>query len=249
MAKSPRPNDQVSERTAGAQGVELKVTVAEQMERAAADAFDLAPGRGERRRIFFFDTPGLTLFNGGLVLRARQVKGGEDDSTVKIRPVDPRSIGDRWTRLRGFKIEADGVGSRMIRSASLSVEQREGEIKAVEQQVRPIRKLFSDEQEALVADTSRTPVDFDALKVLGPIDALRWKVEHDGLPYPISAEEWTLPDGRDLLEVSIKVPTAQAAAASAAFDRFLKELHLQPKGGQQTKTRVALQFFVKLARV
>ena len=77
------------------------------------------------------------------------------------------------------------------------------------------------------------------------MDALRWKVQHDGLPYPITAEEWTLPDHRDLLEVSIKVPTAQAAAASAAFDSFLKGLHLQPQGGQETKTRIALEFFVK----
>jgi hypothetical protein len=239
----------MGERTAGAQAVELKVTVSERMEHAAADAFDLDPRRGERRRIFFFDTPALTLFNAGLVLRAREVKDGEDDSTVKIRPVDPRKIGDRWTRLPGFKIEADGVGTRMIRSASLSVEQRGGEIKAVEQQARPIRKLFSDEQEALFAAMSRVAVDFDALTVLGPIDARRWKVDHDGLPYPITAEEWTLPDGRDLLEVSIKVPTAQAAAASAAFDRFLRGLRLKPQGGQETKTRVALQFFVKLAGV
>ena len=92
-------------------------------------------------------------------------------------------------------------------------------------------------------------IEFESLMVLGPVDAFRWKVTHHGLPYPIPAEEWTLPDRRDLLEVSIKVPTAQAAAASAAFDSFLKELKLQPRGGQETKTRVALEFFVKLAAV
>jgi hypothetical protein len=129
------------------------------------------------------------------------------------------------------------------------VEQRDGEIKAVEQKVRPIKKLFSGDQESLLAEMSDMAIDFEALKVLGPVDALRWKVEHEALPYPITAEEWTLPNRRDLLEVSIKVPTAQAAAASAAFDSFLKGLRLKPQGGQETKTRIALEFFVKVAGV
>lgn len=249
MPGDPESNDGITLRTAGTQAVELKVTVSEQMERVAADAFELIPEKGERRRIFFFDTHVLTLFKGGLVLRAREVKGGRDDSTVKIRPVDPKKVGDKWSRLPGFKIEADGVGNRMIRSASLSVEQDGGEITAVEQKLRSIKKLFSDEQESFFAEMTPVPVDFDALNVLGPVDALRWKVEHGGLPYPITAEEWTLPDGRDLLELSIKVPTAQAAAASAAFDSFLKRLRLTPQGGQETKTRIALEFFVKLADV
>jgi hypothetical protein len=218
------------------------------MERAAAQAFELAPKKAERRRIFFFDTAALVLFKAGVVLRAREVKGAQDDSTVKIRPIDPKKLAERWNTLPGFKIEADGVGNRMIRSASLSIEQGRDEIKAVEQRLRSIKKLFSDEQESFLAELSRVPVDFGALQVLGPVDALRWKVEHDGLPYPITAEEWTLPDGQDLLEVSIKVPAAQAGAASAAFDAFLKGLRLKP-GDQETKTRIALEFFVKRVAV
>jgi len=242
-------NDHITEGTAGTQGVELKVTVSERKERAAARAFGLDPKEGERRRIFFFDTLDLALFNKGLVLRAREVKNGKDDSTVKIRPVDPQKITDSWRRLNGFKIEADGVGSKLIRSASLSVDQRDDEIKAVESGVRAIHKLFSSEQERLLAEMSRVHVNFETLRVLGPVRALRWTVEHEGLPYPITAEEWTLPDERDLLEVSIKVPTAQALSASAGFDSFLKGLQLAPQGGQETKTRIALEFFVRQSGV
>ena len=231
------------------QAIELKVTISEQREDAAADAFELDKDKGERRRIFFFDTSALALFRKGVVLRAREVKGGKDDSTVKIRPVDPDDVDDKWGRLSGFKIEADGVGNRLIRSASLSVEQKRDEIEEVEQKVRAIRKLFSDEQESFLARMSPVDVDFAALKVLGPVSARRWKVKHDGLPYEITAEEWTLPNERDLLEVSIKVPAAQAAAASAAFDSFLRGLELKPQGGQETKTRVALEFFTKAAGV
>jgi hypothetical protein len=245
MPAHQAPTDPMSEGTAGTQGVELKVTVSEQKEQAAAQAFGLDPNTGERRRIFFFDTSDLALFNKGLVLRAREVKGGKDDSTVKIRPVDPETIADRWRLLKGFKIEADGVGDKLIRSASLSVEQSDDEIKAVEHKARAIEKLFSSEQESLLAVKSPIPVNYASLRVLGPVHALRWSIQHEGLPYRITAEQWTLPDGRDLLEVSIKVPTAQAPAASAAFDSFLKTLHLKPQGGQETKTRIALQFFVK----
>ena len=232
--------------TANTQGVELKVTVSEQKEQAAADAFGLDPSAGERRRIFFFDSIDLALFQKGLVLRAREVKGGKDDSTVKLRPVDPKKLDVKWHRLKGFKIEADGVGDKLTPSASLSVEQGDGEIKAVEKRLRAIDKLFSPEQEELL--NLRVPVTFKTLLVLGPVDALRWNVKHEALPFPIIAEQWTLPDKHDLLELSIKVPTAQASVASVAFDTFLRGLHLKPQGGQEAKTRVALEFFVKRVR-
>ena len=167
MPTNHRRDDHITEGTAGTQGVELKVTISERKERAAARAFGLDPKEGERRRIFFFDTADLALFNRGLVLRAREVKNGKDDSTVKIRPVDRQKITDTWRRLNGFKIEADGVGSKLIRSASLSVDQRDDEIKAVESGVRAIEKLFSSEQELLLAEMSPVHVNFWALQVLG----------------------------------------------------------------------------------
>ena len=249
MATNPGRGMPAADGTAGTDAVELKVTVSETKERAAAHAFGLDPSRGERRHIYFFDNGRLGLFERGLVLRAREVKGGEDDTTVKVRPVDPGRISARWRGLKGFKLEADGVGDRMIRSASLSAQQRGDEIRMAARRLRPVKKLFSDEQEAFLGAMSPGRIDLDPLVVLGPVDALRWKVEHEGLPFVITAEEWTLPNGRDLLEVSIKVPTAQAPAASAAFDRFLKGLGLEPKGGQETKTRIALEFFVKQAGV
>ena len=40
------------------------------------------------RLIYFYDTPDLDLFNAGVVMRARLVKGDADNSTVKFRPVE-----------------------------------------------------------------------------------------------------------------------------------------------------------------
>jgi hypothetical protein len=59
--------------------------------RAALESQDL---EAEHREIFFFDTPQLNLFEAGLVLRARIVQDGADDSTVKLRPVVPSELSE-----------------------------------------------------------------------------------------------------------------------------------------------------------
>ena len=71
----------------------------------------------EVRIIYFYDTPELDLFNAGTALRARLVKGDDDDSTVKFRPVKVGKVTEQWKQLKGFKLEADCVGDRVIRSA------------------------------------------------------------------------------------------------------------------------------------
>jgi hypothetical protein len=248
MTKSPDDKRRIAAASAGVDDVEIKVTVSERKERAAEKAFKLDPEAGQQRSIFFFDTHELDLFGKGVVLRARKVKGDKDDSTVKIRPVDPSKIRGKWRGQDGFKIEADGVGESMIRSASLTVGQRRNEIDEVAQGKRSIGKLFSSDQETFLSEVSPASFDLTALAVLGPVEAFRWKFKNPGLPFEITAENWRLPDKRDLLEVSIKVPGAQAAAASAAFTAFLTALDLKPEGGQQTKTRVVLEFFAKRKR-
>ena len=54
--------------TAGSEAIEVKVTVVDRHETAALRKFGLAREKGERRRIFFYDTPKLTLFKGGDVV-------------------------------------------------------------------------------------------------------------------------------------------------------------------------------------
>jgi hypothetical protein len=178
------------------------------------------------------------------VLRARETEGEGSDSTVKIRPVDPKRVDDAWRKKSGFKLEADGVGERVIRSASFTSSQNEKEIEQVASGARPIEKLFTPDQEAFLEALSPVAVDFDKLVALGPIASLRWKFEHKGLPYEICAEEWRLPNGHDLLELSIKA-AREAAAAGAAFEGFLRELGFEVDAGQQTKTRTALEYLAR----
>ena len=112
------------------------------------NAMEVDEDTADVRLVYFFDTPDLDLFKAGVVLRARLVKGDADDSTVKFRPVEPASIPKDWQRWKGFKLEADWVGDRGVRSASLTSLQQRDEIDEVKKGKRAIGKLFSSDQSA-----------------------------------------------------------------------------------------------------
>jgi hypothetical protein len=249
MATGPASSKKASGDSGSAiKSVEIKVTVRPDQELRALRAFKVDEDTAEVRIICFYDTPRLELFDGGVVLRSRLVKGDEDDTTVKIRPVIPSKVPPSWARVRGFKIEADRTGRKVVRSASLTQPRKRSEIDAVADGKHPVRELFSEAQLGLIMDTSKCQIDFDELKPLGPIRVLCWQTAHKGFPYKMTIEEWRLPDGEDLVEVSIKVSPDQEAEAKKRFDQHLKELGIDPNGAQETKTRTAVEYFAKALR-
>jgi len=231
---------------AGVTGVEIKVTLRPDEELRGIRALELNEDSAEIRVIYFYDTPDLILFKAGVLLRARLVKGENDDSTVKIRPVDPAKVLPQdWTELPGFKLEADGTGDRIVCSASLTTVQKRDEIADVAKGSRPIHKLYSLDQERFLSQFYPHPVDFGKLRVLGPIRVLRWKTKHKRFEHELTSEEWRLPDGEDLLEVSIKVEPDEATTAQQVFETHLRDLGLDPAGAQETKTRRALEHLAR----
>jgi hypothetical protein len=230
------------------QAVEIKVTVRPDQELRAERAMELNEDTAEVRVIYFYDTPRLDLFGAGVALRARLVKGDDDDSTVKFRPVEAAKVAVDWKRLEGFKLEADCVGNRVICSASLTALQKRDEIDAVAKGKRPIEKLFSQDQERFLAEFYGHPVDFGKLHVLGPVRALCWKPTQKGFPHALTLEEWRLPNGEELVEVSIKTTPEMASQARKDFEQHLRRLGLDPEGAQETKTRTALKHFAKALR-
>ncbi|HJS74330.1 MAG TPA: hypothetical protein VJ921_08595 [Vicinamibacteria bacterium] len=228
--------------------VEIKVTIRPDQELQALRQLKLDEDSAEVRVIYFYDTVALDLYNAGLALRARLVKGDADDSTVKRRPIEPGKIPARWRDVDGFKLEADAVGRKVVVSASLTSCQKRDEIDEVAEGKRPIEKLFSKNQQRFIEELHPTPVDLATLKVLGPIRVLRWKTSHKKFPYDLCSEEWRLPDGTDLLEVSIKVGPDGAEESGPLFATHLSEMGLDPGGAQETKTRTALEFFAHQKR-
>ena len=225
------------------EAVEIKVTARVSQEDEALELLKSTGEEPETRTIYFFDTPELDLFDKGLVLRARKVRGDEDDSTVKLRPIDPATIPIDWSRTDGFEIEMDRVGDREVISAKLSAAQAPGEIDAAVSGERPLRKLFSKDQERLIEEFGPADVGWDTLTVMGPIDVQKWKVDFPGFPHDVVAERWILPDGSDLVELSITVRPGEAADTTTDFSEFLAKHGLDVDGDQQTKTKGALAFF------
>jgi len=224
------------------------VTIRPDQELRAERALQVNEDTADVRLIYFYDTPNLDLFEAGIALRARLIKGDDDNSTVKFRSTNQGVIAPEWYRHEGFKMEADMVGDRVVYSASLTCLQRRDEIDEVAHGERSIDKLYSKDQERFLRAFYTGPISFDRLCVMGPIRVLRWKLEHEGFPHELTVEEWRLPDGDDLVEVSIKVPPNEAHQAQQAFDDHLRALRLDPQGAQETKTRTALQYFAKLCR-
>ena len=106
--------------------------------------------------------------------------------------------------MKGFKLEADCVGDHVVCSASLTAPQHRDEIDKVAKGKRAIDKLFSNDQERFLSEFYKGPVDFEELRVMGRIRVLRWKLKHENFPHELTLEEWRLPDGEELVEVSIK---------------------------------------------
>lgn len=223
--------------------VEIKITAQARDEDAVRAALEAADVEAERREIWFYDTPDLSLFEAGLVLRARLVHGGADDSTVKLRPVDPSTLAEYWKKTPGFEIELDAVGEAAICSAKLSVDQDRGEIAAVAAGTRSVKSLFSKSQERLVEEFWGRDVDWAGLSCFGPVAVRKWKVTPTGYDHEVTVEEWVLPDQSDLVEISIKAKPGDAADASEAFVTELRRRGFDPEGAQQTKTRSALRYF------
>jgi hypothetical protein len=225
--------------------VEMKITARARDEDEVLEALDRADIEPEVREVYFFDTTDLTLFEAGIVLRARLVHEGADDSTVKLRPVDPSSLSRRWKSHPKLELEVDAVGDTYVSSAKLGADQDRGEIDDVVQGRRKLRSLFSGDQEEFLADhaPAGAPVDWDQLRPLGPVQVHKWEFEPKELGHELTVEEWVLPDRSDLVELSIKVDPNDAVDANERFVDFLRARGFDTEGEQQTKTRAALEYF------
>jgi len=240
MERGAATQGKVAAAIAGAGSIEIKATIADRQIRQALARFGLTAGNDEQRYIYFFDTPGLDLLAAGIIARARRVVGGAHDSTVKFRPVDPAKVGRTWHKYRDFKIEADASEKGFAMSASFSMPVAKGLIKRAADGKLRLARLFAAEQKKFARAMTGHAVDFATLAVVGPLMAQRWQFRDPACPWPISAELWKRSDGRQLMEVSIRVPVVQTAAAVGGFMAFLAEVGAERDRREQSKTRWAL---------
>ena len=226
------------------QKVEFKITVLSG-EEAKVQALLQKEGRQpQRRKVYFYDTKDLALYGKDLVLRARVTQGDDDDSTVKLRPVDLGDDEASWRQIDGIRIELDVVGDKQVPSAKLDGEPDRGEVEAVEAKQRPVGSVFSGKQEQLIADYAPDGISLNELEVLGPVDARKWDLDDpDGFPHTLSVEEWSLPDATRFIELSFKVSADEATDAQTAFRALLIGLEVDVAGDQTPKTPRVLKYF------
>ena len=233
----------VAKTVAGADDVELKATIPHKQIHWGLRRYNLTKANDEERHIYFFDTPGLELFHSGVVLRARRIIGGDHDSTVKLRPVDPGKVPAKWKKYAGFKIEADAGENGVVKSASLTMPVAKGIIKRVAEGKLGIAALLTDEQKRFLLEMAKVELDLVRLMIMGPMQAQRWKFTDPGLPWPITAELWQRDDGELIFEASIKAPIEQAAVAAGGFLAHLTEIGAERDHAQEAKTRWALEHY------
>jgi hypothetical protein len=223
--------------------VELKLTVPADQQRSALEALDIDPLDAQVRQVFFFDTPGLALNAGGVVVRARRIQGKGDDSVVKLRPVVPADLPDELRRSASFGVEVDAMPGGFVCSGSMKGALPGTHVREAVQGDRRLRKLFSKEQRAFYADHAPEGIALEDLSILGPIFVLKAKWAPPELGRKLVAEMWFYPDGSRLLELSTKCLPGEAFQVSAEARAFLTQRGVSLEGDQETKTRKALEFF------
>ena len=229
----------------GSDSVELKMTVADADRRAAVRALDIDPLKAQIRQVVFFDTPDLQLSKAGVVARARRVQNKGDDSTIKLRPVDPGQLSPELRATPGFVVEVDAIPGAYVCSGSLTAPLKEGAVWSTLRGERPIRKLFSKAQRAYFEAHAPAGISLDDLSILGPIFVLKLKWVPADFAERMVAEAWIFPDSTMTLELSTKTLPRQAFQAAAEARAFLASRGIQSTGGQEAKTRRALRVFSK----
>jgi hypothetical protein len=228
---------------AGADSVELKLTVPETDQFATARALGLDPLDAQIRQVFFFDTADLALNRQGVVVRARRVQGKRGDSVVKLRPVVPEELPKELRQSPSFVVELDAMPGGHVCSATLKSRADNEEIREVSLGNRPLAQLLSKKQRSFLAEHAPDGPTLDDLAIFGPIPVMKLKFEPDDFPRKLVVELWLYPDGSRVLELSTKCQPRDALLAAAEARVFLSERGVNLSGEQQTKTKKALDFF------
>ena len=233
---------------AGADSVELKLTVSDEHYRSTAVALGMDVLDAQIRQVCFFDTPDLDLDAHGVVVRARRVQGKTGDSVVKLRPVDPAHLPDSLRARKSFGVEVDAMPGGFVTSGSMKAAADNSRVQQVTLGQRPIRKLFSAAQREFYAANAPDGLELDSLAILGPINVFKLKFRHPDFDRSLVAELWLYPDGGRCLELSTKCPPADAFTVAAEAKAFLGGNGVDLSAPQQTKTKTALQYFADRAR-
>jgi hypothetical protein len=235
---------QLLDRMAKVPSVELKMNIPAD-QRMAISGLNLDAMRGRLREVVFFDTPDLTLFTNGVVVRARRTQGADDDTVVKLRPAEPGSLSPAVRNSKNLKVEMDVTRGSYVVSASLKGGRRAGAVREAVTGGRPLERLFTKEQRSFFAAHAPAEVDWGDLVPLGPVLVVLLKFVPEGFPNRSTIEQWHYPGQVPLVELSTKATPQNVLQVLSDGVRFVREHGLSATGAQEPKTRKALEFFAR----
>jgi len=242
-ALSPEDTLQVLKLAKGSNSVELKLTVPLLGHRATIKGIGLDPVEAQPRQAFFFDTPDLALNRAGVVVRARRIQGGDADTVIKLRPVDPSTLDPELRRSAAFKVEVDVMPGGFVCSASFKGVCSGQEVLDVTSGAMPLRKLFSREQREFYDAHAPAGLTMDKLVVLGPTFLLKARHQPKDFDRRITVEMWLYPDGSRILEISTKCLPDEAFQVGTEFKAYLAGKGIVLGADQSAKTKSSLEFF------
>jgi hypothetical protein len=227
----------------GSTSIELKLSVPLTSQRATVKGIGLDPVEAQPRQAFFFDTPDLALNRAGVVVRARRIQGGDADTVIKLRPVDPSTVDPELRRSAAFKIEVDVMPGGFVCSASFKGVCSGKEVLDVTSGAMPLRKLFSREQREFYDAHAPAGLTMEKLVILGPTFLLKAKHQPKDFDRPITVEMWLYPDGSRILEISTKCAPKETLQTGDEFKAYLAGHGITLGADQAPKTRTSLEFF------
>ncbi|MFZ0015151.1 MAG: adenylate cyclase [Acidimicrobiia bacterium] len=226
-----------------ADSVELKLTVPDHGFRSAVDSLDLDPLESRLRQVIFFDTPELTLYNNGVVVRSRRIQGGAGDTVVKLRPLPTGVRLERGHRPKGLSVEVDAMPGGFVCSGSIKRVSTASDVRKVALGNARIGSILSKGQKDFFHQHAPAGLRMRDLSVLGPITLLKLKFNPKTLGRPMAAELWMYPDGSRILELSTKSAPSDAFQVAATTRAYLADHGIDLTAKQQTKTKTALKYF------
>jgi hypothetical protein len=171
---------------------------------------------GDPIEVWLFDDAALTLFDRGLRVRLR-AKGKHAEFTVKIANQDCARIDSKMVPPKEGKCEFDVHGASMSGTVSLSRHLSRKQWTDLVAGRVPAAELLSAVQVAYLRDVARIwPLPTD-LRPLGPKQSRAYVMPDNSYEVDVSK----LPTGEQYVEMSHRVPVADAQTARAALDAML----------------------------
>jgi hypothetical protein len=190
--------------------------------------------------VWLFDDAALTLYRRGIRLRLR-VAEKRAELTLKIADQDCARLDAKAVPPGAGKCELDVHGEHMAGAVSLSRRLTSKESSdLVAKRVAP-SDLLSPVQSAYLHDIVRVwPLPPD-LRPLGPIQSRAYVTK--GEPYDVDVSR--LPAGEVFVEISRKVPAAEARRAKDALDAMLRRNHVAACADQSAQAANKLRSMLR----